>query len=59
MREATFVLKICFIFLIFAINFCGGLIPLLCKKCSANPKALSLLNAFASGVFLAMALCHI
>lgn len=58
-NSPALILKICFIFLIFVINFSGGLIPLLCKRCTANPKALSLLNAFASGVFLAMALVHI
>lgn len=52
-------LRIAFIFIIFVINLTGGLIPLYWKKFSANPKALSVMNSFASGVFLSMALVHI
>lgn len=52
-------IKIGFIFWIFICNFCGGLLPLFWKKLSEKKNILSIMNAFAGGVFLAMALVHI
>ncbi len=59
MLEKSLALRVAFIFAIFTINFSGGLIPLFWTKFNANPKALSVMNAFSSGVFLAIALVHI
>lgn len=51
-------IKIVYIFCIFIIS-CFGLIPVIFKKVRAFPNAISIMNCFAGGVFLAMALVHI
>jgi hypothetical protein len=58
-KDKAFGIKVGFVFFIFAVNFTGGLIPILCKRVNKNKNILSILNCFAGGVFLAMALCHI
>ena len=51
-------LKVAFIFIILTISL-FGLLPIYCKKFRNHPTILSILNCFAAGVFLAMALIHI
>jgi zinc transporter ZupT len=51
-------LKIALIFILFGVCYLG-LIPAYSKHCRGNKCVLSLMNCFAGGVFLAMALMHI
>ena len=53
------ILKIVFIFVIFAISLVFGILPAKVKKCGRNPKFMSMANAFSGGLFLAIALVHI
>ena len=52
-------LKIIFIFLIFAISLFFGILPAKVKSCGRNPRFMSMANAFSGGLFLAIALVHI
>ena len=56
---AVFWVKIVFIVACFAEGFIAGNIPTWSEGCRTNPKILGVANAFASGVFIAIALCHI
>lgn len=58
MVETLLGLKIALIFILFGICYIG-LIPAYSKHCRKNENALSFMNAFAGGVFLAMAFVHI
>jgi zinc transporter ZupT len=51
-------LKIALIFILFGVCYLG-LIPAYSKHCRDNKLTLSLMNCFAGGVFLAMAIMHI
>jgi len=51
--------KLSFIFVVFFEAFLTGLIPTWSRSCRENPKILGIANAFAAGVFLAIALVHI
>ena len=51
--------KIIFIFVCFFEGFLCGVFPTYSKDCRENPKVLGVANAFACGVFLAIALIHI
>lgn len=51
--------KVSFIFIVFFEAFLSGLIPTWSKSCRENPKILGNANAFAAGVFLAIAFVHI
>lgn len=57
--SASFKLRVAFIFIINIVNLVGGLFPILIKQCRKNHNMMSVLNAFASGLFLSMALVHI
>lgn len=57
--DGTFWLKIGFIVFVFFEAFLSGLIPVFSKTCRESPKILGIANAFASGVFIAIALVHI
>lgn len=59
MTDANFWLKIGFIVMSFAEAFITGLIPTWSKSCRESPKILGIANAFAGGVFLAIAFMHI
>lgn len=59
MIDATFWLKIGFIFFVFFEAFLSGLVPVYSKTCRESPKILGIANSFASGVFIAIALVHI
>lgn len=54
-----FWLKIAFIFVCFAEGFFSGALPTWYEGCRSNPKIVGVANAFASGVFIAIALVHI
>ena len=51
--------KISFIFICFAEGIISGFIPTWSENCRSSPKILGIANAFAAGVFLAIALVHI
>ena len=52
-------LKLIFIFVAFAEAFLFGLLPVKVKSCRNSVTALGIANAFAGGVFIAIALLHI
>ena len=52
-------IKITFIFVSFAEALIAGVIPVKCKAFKESPKVLGIANAFAGGVFLAIAMMHI
>lgn len=52
-------MKISFIIVCFCEGFFSGCFPTWSKGCRENPKILGIANAFACGVFLAIALIHI
>ena len=58
-KQLMLILKIVFIFVIFAISLVFGILPAKVKKCGRNPKFMSIANAFSGGLFLAIALVHI
>ena len=51
--------KVGFIVIAFLEGFISGMIPTWSKSCRESPKILGIANAFAGGVFLAIALMHI
>ena len=51
--------KVTFIFVAFFEAFIAGIIPVRCKAIKNSPKILGVANAFAGGVFIAIALMHI
>lgn len=51
--------KIVFIVVCFCEGFFAGIFPTVSAGCRENPKILGIANAFACGVFLAIALIHI
>ena len=57
--EAQNVLKLLSIFVMFAEAFFMGIIPVKVKRCRNSVTALGVANAFAGGVFIAIALLHI
>jgi len=59
MTSTVFWTKIAFIVICFCEAFFSGCFPTWSKGCRENPKILGIANAFASGVFLAIALIHI
>lgn len=59
MTNGVFWTKIIFIVVCWAEAFFSGCFPTWSKGCRENPKVLGIANAFASGVFLAIALIHI
>ena len=59
MTNAVLVTKICFIIGSFLEALIAGMIPTFSSKCRESPKVLGIANAFAGGVFLAIALMHI
>lgn len=56
--EPIFALKYSMIVIMFFIIYIG-MIPAFSNRCRKSETSLSLLNCFAGGVFLAMALIHI
>ena len=58
-NPGVFWTKIVFIIVCFCEAFFSGCFPTWSKGCRENPKILGIANAFASGVFLAIALIHI
>jgi hypothetical protein len=59
MSSGVFWTKIVFCIVCWCEAFFAGIFPTLSKGCRENPKILGIANAFASGVFLAIALIHI
>ena len=55
---AVFWLKIAFIIVCFLEGMIGGLVPTWVESCKSNPAVFGIANAFAAGVFLAIALLH-
>ena len=55
----VFWIKVAFIFVCFAEGMISGLIPTWSEGCRTNPKILGVANAFAAGVFMAIALMHV
>ena len=51
--------KIAFVFVCFLEGMIAGLIPTWSEGCRTNPKILGVANAFAAGVFMAIALVHV
>lgn len=58
-KQTILIIKIVFIFVIFAIALFFGVLPAKVKSCGRNPKFMSMANAFSGGLFLAIALVHI
>ncbi len=58
-QKTIFILKICFIPLIFCVALGFGVLPAKVKKCGRNPTFMSMANSFSGGLFLAIALVHI
>ena len=54
-----FWIKVAFIIVCFLQGLCTGFIPTWSESCRTSPKILGIANAFAAGVFLAIALLHI
>ena len=59
MANTILITKIVFIILAFIEGLVPGLIPTWSASCRSSPKILGVANAFAGGVFLAIALMHI
>ena len=59
MASGVFWTKIIFIVVCWCEAFFSGCFPTWSRGCRENPKVLGIANAFASGVFLAIALIHI
>jgi zinc transporter ZupT len=57
--NGNFWAKIIFMVVIFLEAFLSGCFPTWNKDCRESPKILGIANAFASGVFIAIALVHI
>lgn len=57
--NSVFWLKIGFIVVCFCEAFFSGIFPTLSKGCRESPKILGVANAFAAGVFLAIAIVHL
>ncbi len=57
--KLIFILKVVFIFVIFAVSLGFGILPAKVKSCGRNPRFMSMANAFSGGLFLAIALVHI
>ena len=55
---AVFWIKIAFIVVCFLEGMIGGLVPTWVEGCKSNPAVFGIANAFAAGVFLAIALLH-
>jgi len=53
------IIKIVFIFAIFALAFGTGMIPIKCKSFKNSTFIMGLANAFSGGVFLSIALIHV
>jgi zinc transporter 1/2/3 len=53
------IIKIVFIFVIFALAFVSGILPAKIKGCGQNKTFMGLANAFSGGLFLAIALVHV
>jgi zinc transporter 1/2/3 len=53
------IIKIIFIFVVFAIAVVFGVLPAKVKACKESPRFLGFANAFSGGLFLAIALIHI
>ena len=51
-------LQIGSIFVIFAMGFIFGMLPLWIKSCRENNKLLSIINTFSGGIFLGLGLFH-
>ena len=56
---AVLIIKIVFIFVVFAVALIFGILPAKVKGCGQNATFMSLANAFSGGLFLAIALVHI
>merc|ERR1712032_1060119 len=56
---AVFWLKIAFILVCFLEGYIAGVFPTYNEGCRTNPKIMGVANAFAAGVFIAIALIHI
>jgi len=59
MTAGVFWTKVVFIFVCWAEAFFAGCFPTWSAGCRENPKILGIANAFAAGVFVAIALIHI
>ena len=57
--DGPLIVKIIFIFAIFALALIAGISPALSSKCQKSPSILSIANAFSGGVFIAIAFMHI
>jgi solute carrier family 39 (zinc transporter), member 1/2/3 len=57
--KLMFIMKCCFIPVIFLVALGFGILPAKVESCGKNPKFMSLANAFSGGLFLAIALVHI
>jgi zinc transporter ZupT len=53
------IIKVVFIFVIFAIALVAGVLPAKIKGCGQNKTFMGLANAFSGGLFLAIALVHV
>lgn len=53
------IFQLCFMAFIFLEAFLTGLVPTWSRSCRESPRVLGYANAFAGGVFLAIAFCHI
>lgn len=56
---AVFWIKVAFIVICFLEGFLAGAFPTWNTSCRENPKILGIANAFAAGVFIAIALVHV
>ena len=58
-KKTAMIIKIVFIFVIFAIAVAAGVLPAKIKGCGENKTFMGLANAFSGGLFLAIALVHV
>ena len=58
-EKLMFIMKLCFIPLIFCVALGFGILPAKVERCGKNPKFMSMANSFSGGLFLAIALVHI
>ena len=53
------IIKIIFVFVIFAIGLGSGILPAKVPSCGKNKTFMGMANAFSGGLFLAIALVHV
>lgn len=58
-ETTVIIIKVVFIFAIWAECFVAGIIPAKNARCRTSPTIVGISNAFAGGVFIAIAFMHI